>query len=58
MQLKQTELPLTAGQYELSFDAQIEGKDSSDIQVTVAGKKSDITVSGKKENKSVKLSLT
>lgn len=51
--LKQTELPLTPGKYELSFDACLDTKDAEatrDIDVTVAGVKNTFTIG--KESKS------
>lgn len=46
--IKQSGLPLTAGKYELSFDAEVKGNDTATIDVVVAGKKLDtVTVTSK-----------
>ncbi len=58
VQLEQADLPLTAGNFELSFDAELSGKESADITVTVAGKSYTIPVTNTKETKTQKLTLS
>lgn len=58
VQLVQADLPLTAGNFELSFDAELSGRESADITVTVAGKSLTIPVTNTKETKTQKLTLS